>query len=268
MHQIFRILRLPDSVHLRTDKLLPRSSSAAMLIVIVSLVLQSCAGRGAGDSDWAPRPVILVAGAVDQDGPANLSRQTLWTSEIEKSLCVNSRFDCIHFPLVKSEFKEHHSQLLHDYSEDALISNRMISRLVNTGLHAQYVVLLYLDSADDTSKWSVRRAARSASGEALRDRTTQTYYSSRDHAVTGSVFDLASGQRIWHRSFETKPVTSRTYTHYHGSSFAGDVAALFANRLVNGRKQGEFPDPPATGVAIRELSAELIFQMLNGPEPI
>jgi len=137
-------------------------SMAVLLIATVCLFLQSCASRGAGDLEWEARPVILVAGAVDQDGPANLSRQTLWTSEVEKSLCVNTRFNCVHFPLVKSELEHHHTQLLHDYAEDALLSNRMISRLVNTGLHAQYVVLLYLDSPDDAAKWSVKRAARSA----------------------------------------------------------------------------------------------------------
>ena len=266
MNQVFEFSRCLSA--LRTGDTQTPRALAALLLVMVSLTLQSCVTRGVGDSDWAARPVILIAGAVDQDGPANRSRQTLWTSEVEKNLCVNTRFECVHFPLLKSELKDYHSQLLHDYAEDAFLSNRMISRLVNAGLHGQYVVLLYLDNPDDTAKWSVKRAARSSNGEALRDRTTQTYYSRRDHVVTGSVFDLASGQRIWHRSFETKPVASRTYTRYHGSSFAGDVAALFANRLVNGRKQGQFPDPPATGVAIRELAEELVFQMLNGPEPI
>jgi len=265
MNQVFQKLRLPDSLQTATLRL--RSSLSALFLVMVSLVLQSCITTG-GDSDWVQRPLILVAGAVDEKGPANMSRQTLWTSEIEKNLCLNSRFECVHFPLVKSELKDDHSLLLQDYSEDAFLSNRTISRMVKAGLHAQYVVLLYLDTPDDAAKWSVKRAARSVSGETLRDRTTQTYYSRRDHIVTGSVFDLVSGQRIWHRSFETKPVASRTYTRYHGSSFAGDVAALFANRLVNGRSQGQFPDPPATGVAIRELSAELVYQMLYGSEPI
>jgi len=265
MNQVFQLLRLPDS--LRTTTMQIKPSLQVFLLVMVSLALQSCISTGA-ESDWAQRPVILVAGAVDEKGPANMSRQTLWTSEIEKNLCLNSRFECVHFPLVKSELKDYHSQLLQDYSEDAFLSNRTISRIVNAGLHSQYLVLLYLDNPDDAAKWSVKRAARSASGETLRDRTTQTYFSRRNHVVTGSVFDLFSGQRIWHRSFETRPVASRTYTRYHGSSFAGDVAALFANRLVNGRRQGQFPDPPATGVAIRELSAELVYQMVHGSERI
>ena len=97
----------------------------------------------------------------------------------------------------------------------------------------------------------------------MNDRVSTTFTRSREHVVTGSVFDLSNGERVWHRSYQANPQTERTYTRYRGSSFAGSVAALLANRMVNGQPN-TFPDPPPNGQVIRELASELVYQLFNG----
>lgn len=217
---------------------------------------------------------IMLAGVIRADDAAGTGakkapvNQMRWTQAIEDSLRSNSRRDFVAYRHTTRSLGEFHARLLADYHDDEFLNSESIAVLSGSGLPARYVFFATLDGPHDKPKRVVRHTSRNAAGEVVGDRSSITYYRRRDITITGNVFDMRTGQRVWQRTLASNPVASRTYTEYHGSSVAGSVAALFANRFVNGKEDSRYPSPPSTAVTMRELTRELVYQLFQGPNQL
>lgn len=209
--------------------------------------------------------MIMVAGVVQplDKGPAR--NQIRWSNEIESSLRAQSRYNYITYGHAQRSLGEFHGQLLADYQDDELLSSETAAVLASPVFPSRYVLLATLDGPHDSPKQAFKHTGRNSSGELVGDRSSITYSTARNFLLTGALFDTRTGRRIWQRTLASEPVATRTYTEYHGSSFAGSVAAILANRFVNGREKSRYPAAPPTNVSMQELVNELIFQMFNGP---
>jgi len=238
------------------------------LVLTVQLILMlGCAssqqpGNSSMNEQASAQTIMLVGVVADSQGtPLPQSR---WNKALEDSLREQSRYNFIAQRHVSRSLGDFQAELLADYHDDEQLGSETIEILSRLGLPARYLLFGTLDGPRDLPKKMVRHAGRNATGEVVRDRSSVTYYTSRDHTITGSVFDIYTGRKVWQRTLASTPVASRTFSEYHGSSFAGSVAAMFANRFVNGKESSRFPAPPATSVAMRELSRELIYQLFYG----
>ena len=270
MQQIFRIPVVAG--------LLPNPGANYVLVSVwvavilpALLLLQSCASSSRSDKPadgLSANETIVIAGVVKPANKGAVLNQMQWTSEIEESLRSHSRHRFIAYRHAQRSLGKFHQLLLADYQDDEFISRENIDLLASSGFPARYLLFATVDGPDDPAKRVYKQNSRNAAGEVVGDRTSVTYSSSRDHSLTGAVFDIYTGNRIWHRTLATQPVASRTFTEYHGSSFAGSVAAMFANRFVNGSEKNRYPLPPPNAVSMRELVGEMVYQMFNGPDQI
>lgn len=244
---------------------------ASILTLLMLAFLQACASgsnsKSLTDSGGADNTIVVV-GVVKPANKGAAANQLQWTSEIEESLRSQSRYRFIAYRHAQRSLGKFHQNLLTDYQDDEFISAENIALLAGSGFPARYLLFATIDGPADPAKRVSKQSSRNAAGEVVGDRTTVTYSSSRDHSLTGAVFDVQTGNRIWHRTLATKPVASRTFTEYHGSSFAGSVAAMFANRFVNGSEKNRYPLPPPNAVSMRELVGEMVYRMFNGPDRI
>jgi len=241
----------------------PVSPVLFLCFFIVFAALAGCTSFGGNAQDSASATTVMFAGVIPEQNNLSAPHKSLWIDQIEQSLQKHSEYRFIRSSQARSHLAQYHDALMADYAEDGFLRPATLAAVTDTGLNARYALLVYLHDSTD-QRGALSRTARNRYGELIHDRVSTTYVRAREHVVTGSVFDLNSGQRVWHRSYAAKPATSRTYTRYHGSSFAGSVAALVANRLVNGRQQGVYPNPPPSGETIRGLSNQLIHQMFRG----
>lgn len=239
--------------------------------ILVLALLQACASNSGSklptDAIGASN-TITVVGVVKPASKGAALNQLQWTSEIEESLRSQSRYRFIAYRHAQRSLGKFHQNLLADYQDDEFISRENIDLLAGSGFPSRYLLFATIDGPDDPAKRVYKQNSRNAAGEVVGDRTSVTYSSSRDHSLTGAVFDIYTGDRVWHRTLATQPVASRTFTEYHGSSFAGSVAAMFANRFVNGSEKNRYPLPPPNAVSMRELVGEMVYRMFNGPDQI
>ena len=265
-------IKEPDTLETTTvrelgDAAQTRCHAASLLLILclftVLAGLAGCSSLGGNARDTASTSTVMFAGVIPERNNLSAPYKSLWIDQIEQSLQKHSQYRFIRYSQARSHLAQFHDSLMADYAEDGFLRQGTLAALADSGLPAKYALLVYLHDSRD-QRGVLSRTARNRYGELIDDRVSTTYVRAREHVVTGSVFDLGSGKRVWHRSYAAKPATSRTYTRYHGSSFAGSVAALFANRLVNGREQGAYPNPPPSGETIRGLSNELVYQMFNG----
>ncbi len=205
---------------------------------------------------------ILVGGVVPENSQLSSPYKALWIDQIEQSMQAQSRYPFLRYTDSQRILGDFHSTVVNDYADDGVLRATTRDALRRSQWPARYLFLVYLHEAEDERR-ATSSLVRNRQGELINDRVSTTFIRSREHVVTGSVFDLSSGERVWHRSYQANPQTERTYTRYRGSSFAGSVAALLANRLVNGQSN-TFPDPPPNGQVIRELASELVYQLFNG----
>ena len=234
---------------------------------------QGCATkpRGAFDESGAAvgsNSAIMVAGVVKPADQGSAINQLRWTTELEEALRSQSPYDFIAYRHTQRSLGQFHQRLLTDYQDDEFLSRENLSLLTSSGFPARYILLATLDTPAEPAQQVIRHNSRNSSGEVVGDRSSLTYSSQRDYLLTGALFDIHTGNRIWRRTLASKPVASRTFTQYHGSSFAGSLAAMVANRFVNGSERNRYPAPPPSTVSMRELARELVYQMFNGPNQI
>lgn len=240
-----------------------------MLIAILTALLQGCAtGADPAFSTGGAGSVVMVAGVVQPPSIGPARNQIRWTNEIESSLRAQSRYNYITYSNSQRSLGDFHQQLLSDYQDDEVLSSESAAILSSPAFPARYVLLATLDGPYDSSAQAFTQSGRNASGELIGDRSSITYSTGRNFLLTGALFDSVTGQRVWQRTLASKPVASRTYTEYRGSSFAGSVAAMLANRFVNGKETSRYPSAPPTSVSRQELVHELIYQMFNGQDHI
>ena len=246
-----------------------RVSLGCCVLLLLTVFLQGCvSGSDPALSRGTTGSVIMLAGVVQPPDKGAARNQIRWSNEIESSLRAQSRYDFITYTQAQRSLGDFHPLLLADYQDDELLSSESAAVLASPAFPARYVLFATLDGPHDSPKQVLKHSGRNSSGELVGDRSSITYSTGRNFLLTGALYDSFTGRRVWQRTLASEPVASRTYTEYHGSSFAGSVAAILANRFVNGKEKSRYPAAPSTTVSMQELVNELIFQMFNGPDQI
>ena len=148
--------------------------------------------------------------------------------------------------------------LLARYARTGLLDERDVRLLAGAPLDTRHALLVRVERDDEVRLADGAAPRREADGRATRDRVVIERATRRDVGLTALLIDRAGGRvRVERRVYAASPVSRVEGTEYRGSSFSGSVAALLANRLVNGGGASAAPDAPSRRATLEALFEEI-----------
>ena len=148
--------------------------------------------------------------------------------------------------------------LLARYARTGLLDERDVRLLVRAPLDTRYALLVRVEQDDEIRLADEAAPRRDAGGRPSRDRVVIERAARRDVKLTALLVDRAGERvRVERRVYAASPVARVEGTEYRGSSFSGSVAALLANRLVNGGGASAAPSAPSRRATLEALFDEV-----------
>ena len=148
--------------------------------------------------------------------------------------------------------------LLARYARTGLLGERDVRLLARAPLGTRHALLVRVEQDDEIRLADEAAPRRDADGRPSGDRVVIERATRRDVKLTALLIDRAGERvRVERRVYAASPVARVEGTEYRGGSFSGSVAALLANRLVNGGGASAAPGAPSRRATLEALFEEI-----------
>ena len=229
----------------------------ALLAGCAALALGGCVIPSPYAETAAEPSSVAVLGVTTADGVRGINRSTAALDLVE-ALGEGGRRRVVPPVRVRDVLgAERLGELLRRHARSGALDERDRRTLANAALGTRFALVARVES-DAVRELEPRYAGvPDAAGRPLPDRTGVQLTTRRETRLSAEIVDLASGESPWRRAYVVTPERRRAHTYYHGSSFSGSVAAMVANKMINGRRRPSHPPAPPLRAALRALFTEV-----------
>ncbi len=243
----------------------------AIPTALVLLLLGGCAGSGSDKESWnspsvddasltqsrMPQHTVAVLGMVKASGVNTSLNRAEAVDMLVNALQEEGQRSVMSLDQVYARVgSERLEGILANLSENGTFSEDGLQTLMAAGLPPR-VLVTRLDD-DEIEQLPPEIAPREHVRDALlNDRERVVLNTRRNVMVTAAVLDLRNGQLVWQKAYRAQPVSTSVGVHYTGSNLGTSLAAAFANVMVNGLQEPEWPSPPPLSMALQAIARKI-----------